>query len=414
MIDDGYHRRLVDAELVLPDGYAKGIVAWRERGLAAVDLMIERFRTALAVPADAVVEHDFLMPAGPYRAIFGDYSNMYGCTVDGEEFLLRPDNMCASVGQIEKSGSAAPVVAVGGLLRTLSGGAQPLFRDRYIWPSVQVTDLVGGARVDSALVRHQAALTTLFEAVALPTVSVRTSLLGGYGKRCLLAVSCLPDGRPTVLSTTYVMAEGYREAFGVDQEVIDVGFTGKVLALAAMHHWDRRGLALPSTVAPVQVGVLAGEQADHDALGRWREHLEAAGLRLELVPTAAARYRRSRAERRLHRLGVPLVVGVGLPGGGVRLTTRGPVRRIDLTALPEPDVILAELSNHDRRLRIRADACFDRGLEDTGLLLGVCQGCADSMSPPVFGWCAPDRRAPCATCGEPGMVALVDDRGRFY
>ncbi|GAA3973761.1 hypothetical protein GCM10023085_65340 [Actinomadura viridis] len=411
MIGDAYLRTLEDAGFVLPGGYGRGIPVWRDAGLRAARRLVSAFETALARWwAPTIVEHPFLMPAAEYRAVFGDYSNVYEADVPeaGGPCVLAPDNMAASVGWLREHGVPGPLVAVGGLLRELPGGAQPLFRDRHIWPAVQVTHLVPDDDALGELERHRLALTRLHEALCLPVMTVRTGSLASYGRTTYLTVSCLPDGRPTVTATLYVMSGRYRDLLRAGAEVIDVGFTGKLLALVALHHRDSSGLVLPSVLAGTEIGVLAAEEDER--IRGWRDRLLRDGARVGVTACAPRRSARRRGERRHFREGVPLVLGVR--DEGLRLARRSPLHRSDLPDLPDAGTLRGELAAHDERLRRSSALRFTAGLRDAGLLVARCDGCAGADGEQVFGQVVPEAEAPCGRCGAAGSEVLLG--GRFY
>jgi len=414
MSESAYHERLVTARIVANSGYAKGIPVWREPGLAVVDRLVAVYLAELgAFSRPARVEHPFLTPAEGYQAVFGDYTNIYGGHVPqaGGAVAFRPDNLPASVAWLRERDLAGPAVAVGGLLRRLAGISIPLFRDRHIWPAIQANQLVRRADSVALLDAHQRALERTFHAIGLPVVSVRTDAISGYGRLCYLTVSCLPDGRATVLSTAYLMADRYRSRLGVAEDVLDVGFTGKAIALVAMHHADSRGIVLPSAIAPVQVGLLT--DGTDPAEAPWLVSLAAAGLRVRTADPGRTPYRRHRAERRFHAGGAPVVVGLSAEDGA-RIASRVPLTRRATTRLPTAAELGTALSDVDARLLAAARARFDRGLRKSGMALAVCVRCADTGRFPVFGWVVPARPAACAGCGRAGHDALVSGAGRFY
>ncbi|MGW7723100.1 hypothetical protein ACWGJ6_07090 [Streptomyces canus] len=382
--------------------------------MTAVRFLIERL-TALTSErfAPTVVEHGYLMPSEEYSGVFGDYGNVYGLAGAPAGFpaLLRPDNLVTNVGRLLQAQDPGPRIAVGGILRDAPGKTPPLFRDRFIWPAVQLTHRVGDTEAQQGLDFYSRVVETLVTELALPVVTVRTPALADYGRVTHLAVSVLPDGRPTVLATLYLLADRLRTALGDQLQILDIGFTGKLIALCAMLHHDARGLALPSMLAPVQVGITVADSGD--ALAPWLARLTHRGIRWSLSRPCGGEKARSRAEARWHRLGVPLVIGVDREPGAVIRATRLPLRREPLLGLPEPDRILADLAAHDDRLTRATMRLFTTALRDGGFLRDACETCAKSL--PVFGVLVPERRRPCESCGAADGTALfISEQGRFY
>jgi hypothetical protein len=416
MLDMSYHRALCDAQLLMPDAYYAGMSIWRERGIEVANLLLDQYLAILReFTSPTVEEHDFLMQEQSYRKVFPDYNNVHTAELPGatsERFVMRPDNMQASVSKLVSSGCDGPVVAVGGILREFRGSVVPLFRERYIWPAVQVTQLVPDSKGVAVLDEHQRALERLFRSLAIPVVSIRTDALSNYGSPCYLTVTCLTDGRPTILSTSYVMSAKYRSALGVSRNVLDIGFTGKVIALVALHHRDHRGLALPSALTPVQLGLVS---TGSGMSPEWLAKAQAAGVRTDSQdedhPT---RTHRSRAERRWHRLGTPLIAHTA-PNEGVRLTERFPLHRRPLNPGTDPvSEIRRALDEYDERLRSRAENRFQRAMRHSQILQPACSNCVGSRDLPVFGWITPRTPEPCSYCSRTGELALISEQGRFY
>lgn len=414
MRDTLYHRALVDAGIVAAGGAGSGITPWRALGLDMVRSMVDTFvEQAGAVAQVARTEHPFLHRRDTYERVFPQYTNIYRLPGDGElrpDQVLRADNLHLNVAWLQRHRHSGAVVSTGGLLRQMRGSGSPLFRERYIWPAIQLNRLLPRGEGHAALESYRLALRRTFETFGLPVLTVATDALSSYGEVCHLTVSCLRDGRPTVLATSYLMARSYRDALGVTGDLIDIGFTGKVLALVSMHHLDRGGLGLPSALAPVQIGVLTSPYTA--GLDTWRARLN--GLRVEMVTVTEDKpFRRRRAERRLMRVGVPLVYGVRSDGTW-RVARRAPADREAIAPFPDAASVRQELAGYDRRQLDLARARLREGVERFGLVRGVCDACAAARRVSVFGRIVPYHPSRCARCSAPGSDHLVSENGRFY
>ncbi|MGN5380926.1 hypothetical protein ACQ4WX_38760 [Streptomyces lasalocidi] len=253
----------------------------------------------------------------------------------------------------------------------------------------------------------------LLSSLALPVVTVRTGPIADYGRLTYLAVSVLPDGRPTVLATLYVLSSRLKKALGDPLDIIDVGFTGKLIALCAMFHTDGRGLTLPSMLAPLQLGITVGDTTDQGKLAAWLADLRGAGIRHQVSPPCATLRDRHRWEKRWHRRGAPLAIGLDRRPGSVLCAGRLPLRRRELVGLPSPDEVRALLSDHDQRLASSTAELFERSLDDGGHLRTACPSCAADL--PVFGEVLPVRQGRCEfCCSAEGTSLFISDQGRFY
>ncbi|QMU78218.1 hypothetical protein GXW83_23460 [Streptacidiphilus sp. PB12-B1b] len=414
MHDTLYHRALVDAGIVAQGGFGSGITPWRGLGLGVARRMVDTFveQVGRDFPV-ARTEHPFLNRRDAYEQVFPQYANIYRLPAPTQvqpDWVLRADNLHLNVEWLRWHRHQGPVVATGGLLRQLRGSGTPLFRERYIWPAVQLNHLLPAGEGAATLEAYRQVLERTFAAFGLPVLTIATDALSSYGEVCHLTVSCLRDGRPTVLATTYLMASRYREALGVTGDLVDIGFTGKVLALVSMHQLDRGGLGLPSVLAPVQAGILAPQGAA--GLDAWTSSL--GGIRTQRIAVAGdVPFRRRRAERGLARTGTPLAYGVR-PDGSWRVGRRAPSCYAATPPFPDADAVRAELGAYDRRQLDAARARLRRSVEGGGLVRGVCDGCAAARRVPVFGRMVPRRRARCTHCAAPGSDHFVSEQGRFY
>ncbi|MDI5970932.1 hypothetical protein POF50_016545 [Streptomyces sp. SL13] len=418
MATQPYVRALEAAEFIMGPPAVKGTPMWRGRGVDAVRLLVDDYLALVRerFPAE-VVEHGFLASQADNRRVFGEYGNVYELTdVPGDpDAQFRSDNIVASIARLERDRSAGPLVAIGAIMRHFPGSTPPLFRDRLVWPVVELNQLVEAEQADGVLDFHRSVVERMLWDIGIPSITVCTDELAGYGKVTYLVVTALPNRRPTVLATLYVLADGLRSALGPRREIIDIGFTGKVLATAAMLHMDARGLALPSTIAPVQLGVTAAPQSDPATCERWLTGLRAAGLRCEVRQAGDSSRSRARAEEYWHRTGTPLVIGLDRSPDAVTLCTRFPLHRVPLGELPAPERVRDLLDRHDTTLRSRSRRLLENTVERNGHLRTLCPPCAARPGVAVFGHVVPAKPGDCQECGdEAGQPLFLSEEGRFY
>ncbi|AGL19160.1 hypothetical protein [Actinoplanes sp. N902-109] len=411
-----YVQALEAAGLLMGRPAIKGIPLWRGPGLAVVRLLVQRFagivRERYAAP---LVEHDFLASQADNRQVFGDFGNVYEIVdlAGNADAQLRSDNIVSSVGLLDRGAAPAALIAVGSILRHFPGRTAPLFRDRLIWPVVEVNQLAPAPDAPAVLDFYRGAVERFLAEIAIPAITLRTDALDAYGKRTYLTVAALPDGRPTVLATLYLLAEQLQQALGSERDVVDVGFTGKVLATVAMVHTDNRGLMLPAALAPVQVGITVDAGTDLADHGRRLAALQRAGIRFAVRRAASSSRSRSRAEKAWHRQGVPLVLGLDRTPGSVVLCARRPLRRETLAAFPGPEQLRARLDEHDAALRAHAQRLLDRVVAEQVRVL--CTSCAGHDDLPVFGAIEPPVPGICDACGgKHAHAVFVSAEGRFY
>jgi len=395
----------------------KGIPLWRTAGIRSVRLLIDIFLDLAASREDlTVVEHPFLASTVANREVFGSYDNIYELLdlPEHPSTQFRSDNIVSSVHRIRSADRDDPVVSVGTVVRRTPGKTVPLFRDRSVWPVIELNQRASSQQASEMLDFYALVIEDLLWSIGIPSVTVQTPALSSYGKKTYLTVTALPDKRPTVLATLYILADEIRSALGVREDLIDVGFTGKLLGTAAMLHVDARGLLLPSTIAPVQVGVTLAANGERSRSEQWLAALRRSGIRCE-ISTENGVNGRARAERAWHRRGVPLVIGLDRSPGSVTICARKPLVRTELLNLPGPRQVWDLLSVADARLRDCAREVFDSAMEDGGHLRSLCRRCADAAGLAVFGHVVASAPAHCEQCSDvPAQRLFVSNEGRFY
>lgn len=414
-----YVDALIQAKFIAPTGYAKGMPLWLEPGLVAaqllVDLFAEKLKSMGTTEIPEIISHPMLVPEESYHSIYGRRQNVYSLKrcENSEREVVRPDNMMMSVTALQARGKRGPMIAVGGLLRPISGNTRALFRDQYIWPAVQTTELVDEESAEDTMHRYRQAIEAMLGNLGLPTVTITVPDFPGYSRLSWLVISYLPSGRPTVLATLYILARRFSHALGVCADIIDVGFTGKILAVVAQHHRDRQGLALPSVVAPVQVALLADERMSSEAATSFTSQLQAAGLRVVRNTVRSQLSIRRHAERRWQQRGTPLIIGVhedGHVGFGYRCPVERGIEHVPL----QVSKVIEMLQRHDSHLLAATTACCRQFILDAGILTFRCMGCAQSVHPPVIGWVIPECQGVCRCGTSAGRLAFISETSRIY
>jgi hypothetical protein len=419
VIVPAYLRALERAEMVAAAPRIKGVPIWRSAGIESVRLVVRRFLDLVRThEVPAVFEHGGVVSAAANRAVFGDRQNVYELLdlPDRPDVALRSDNMSSTVPWLAAGDRSEPAVSVGGVARTASGSTPPLFRDRSVWPVVELNQLSTPEQAPVLLRRHAATLETLLDELAIPALTVETPELADYGRLSYLTVTALPERRPTVLATLYVIAAALRDELGASGDVLDVGFTGKVMAVMAMLHLDRHGLLTPSAAASIQVGIVL-DAADPDGVAAGtdlQERLRSAGVRAACsTATSAAGARR--AQLAWLRRGAPVVVGPGTEPGAVTVWSRLPTKRVAMTTPVDVEDLRDMLARSDARLRTRAEHVFDTTMAEGGHLRFLCARCVEADAFPVFGTIVPQRFGDCAHCGESrATLRFLSEEGRFY
>lgn len=415
-MSEAFLKGLSDAGLVVtgpPGPGSPDALVWRARGVAMLqhwdELVEASWRTAFP---DVVRNVGLLLEDETrYRSIFPEYENIVGVPwPSGRASVVRADNLPQAIPQLAgAAGTTRVMVSTGGLLRRLEGPARPLFRDTWIWPAFQVNQIVDRSDADEFLTAHRTVLGVMLERVGLASFAVRLREPGHYGAHAELMCTTLPTGRPTVLATSYLMSDRYRERLGVGpgQAIIDIGFTGKALAVAAMQQADTAGLVLPPALAPEHVAILT-EDPNAASIRELQHRIAVLGIRTATTQVVGNRARWGRAWRRARRTGIS--VGLAERGGRWYGMEREHTSWRTLVDLPTSalwvELAVARVArNQLDRSRWRMSRALDQ------LLTHRCTTCRRGED---MGWSTPTVVGECPGCGIATDRALPDTFGRFY
>lgn len=394
--------RLQQADCVSSVGYGRGFSVLLPWGQAIVSRLIQLFRDCLADAALGVWhdwEPELLVDEAQYDAEVrgvGGFGHVFRLELGGRRWVLRPDaavdglRRARGIGQSSRGGAAFCVYAAH---RDLDGSCAPLWRDRAIWPVMQLDVVVPASCAQAANNALVAGLDRFFRMLSLPTRTVDMGLWKDYARRRLDWVLATKRAAPTVLAMAYTVGGHYRSIVGVpdDCEAFDVGITAKPLATIAQLVGDGERLVLPRAIAPVEVvigspdpGVLPPFGADvrivcvDSGEKNWSRRWEQRG-----VPVLLQFDRSSRARQRLGNLAwEPWDPASSLDA------------LIDTACGPAPAVPSAQAPGDVARFEALCDSC----------------AAAFALHAPV----TPRSDMPCQRCGGDGVLRLSADAEQIY
>ncbi|GEM_PF-5365818 len=393
--------RLEQADLVSPHGYGAGFPIMLPWGHQTVARLVGLFRDCLT---DIVLgewhewDPDLLIDEATYDAQVGGvggFDNVFRLEYGGRRWVLRPD---AAVDGLHRALAAAGHAHAGTAFcayaahRDLRGSCTPMWRDRAIWPVMQLDVVSPGDRAEAVGAAVRAGLDRFFRTLGLPTRCVDMGQWKGYARRRLDWVLAT-ERATTVLAMAYMVGEHYRSVVGVpeDYEAFDVGLTAKPLATIVRLVADGDRLVLPRAIAPVEV-VAAGPDPE--------------GLPLPTTLRVAHLDSRTRNwERRWARRGVPVLLRFDAAGRAEQLVgNRGWEPWDPASSL---DALVDEACRDSA-----ASVAPTRPDADPARFATLCAPCAAvhvlhaGVVPPVD--------AACERCGGEGRLRLTADVDQIY
>jgi hypothetical protein len=198
------------------------------------------------------------------------------------------------------------------------GKTSPLWKERIVWPFVEAhAALPSRACVASEIDALAAATAAFARECALPLLTVErlktNKRLAEYAHRRLEAVTIMPSGKVSALTSIYDLGDRFsrvydvRTAAGELAPMVNFGFSGRLI-LAMLAHNARDALPVhPPSVAPIQLAVVAQAAADAAPAEAFASHCRTSGIRAVTIEG------RGPVERRIVRakeLGAPLLAAV--------------------------------------------------------------------------------------------------------
>lgn len=287
-----------------------------------------------------------------------DYQNMlWWQPPDAPAVLVRPDNLFAATQALAKTPCHLPVVMQGSLYRSETGNLWPLVRDRHMWRTTQVVHWLDGADATEAYLLHTRVFGRLMRRLGIPTIFVDCPPLREHSERRMLTFTPTAVDELTLTSTGYLLSPSLVERLGLSGQLLDFGFTAKLLAVAVALTSDEVGLVLPTDLAPDVVVVGYRDPSDREAAERLADDLRA------VTPRVAVDHRPWGSVRRSQRRhGTPILVLVDSSTKN-HLITRfdGASQALSSDARAH---LREAIDRHDRALWTRALACTDAALAE--------------------------------------------------
>jgi hypothetical protein len=244
------------------------------------------------------------------------------------------------------------------------GKTSPLWKERVVWPFVEAhAALASQADVQDEIEGLVAATDAFARQCALPLLTVErlktNKRLTEYAHRRLEAVTIMPSGKVSALSSIYDLGDRFSRVYGVCaptgrfSPMVNFGFSGRLI-LAMLAHNAREALPVhPPSVAPIQLAAISETFADVNTARSFVAHWRANGIRATTIETRGPSKART---LRAKELGVPLLATVHQ--NKISLEPRLSVRTAanpDLTPQTALRQLQAELetenrSRHDRQI----------------------------------------------------------------
>lgn len=200
------------------------------------------------------------------------------------------------------------------------GKTSPLWKERLVWPFFEA-HCATATGVETEIQRLDQATHAFCHEVCMPVISVErlktNRRLQEYANRRIEAITIMPSGFITILTSIYDLGDRFSRVYGVGDRdlgylnMVNFAFSGRLILAMIGHNFREDGPIYPPRVAPFQFAVIPirGDDSEiHEFALSIYKLLSSAGYRGVLISGKESFRRRS---RQASAFGVPLHLFVG-------------------------------------------------------------------------------------------------------
>ncbi len=416
MIQNTYIKKLEDAQIINEKGYGKGIPIWYKNGIDLVNNIFQVFKECLQSEINDFYILDFgnIIHKSVYDQVYGDinnYDSIYTFKDNNSDYLIKSDAMPLNISYLLETTEKRPVLTLTSVARNETGSTKALFRDRNIWPVIQLNHVIKENEINGFFDKLTQVYRDFFRKLCLPTLFVDAGELHNYASSQRYFVTALDNLNFTKSGMIFQLSENFKENFNTNFELIDSGFSEKVIALMAILHSDQNGLILPTSVAPSQV-IIASALDNNMLLIEQVEKL----LNSQSIRCSVKREENNikKIKRQWEKEGAPLLII--LDEHEITLYMRTSRKKTVLT-IEDLNDLSPFLLTHDKALYSKANKfleLIEHGHSTEDRITFICKDCKSGNNQ-FFGHIYPYKYGECDVCKiNKGVKSILSTRGRFY
>lgn len=225
---------LNDSKLMIPEGYGRGIPVYTDKGLGTINNFISLFKDTFKqigidfkeLSGNKLIERKYFFKM--YKGIndysdeivgFNDYLVMSDALIDSAYYLV--DNY---------KGDNITTLTISSVYRDKVDKLVPLYKDRNIYPVIQIDQLVTGDNYHKNIIKLKEFYIQFFNKIGIDIAFLETSEVPNYAKNELYFLTH-DKGALTKVGMIYDLSQQFKNNLGVFKGVdfFDSGVSGKSL-----------------------------------------------------------------------------------------------------------------------------------------------------------------------------------------
>lgn len=238
-MDNNEIKRYLDqSKFLISDGYGPGIPIFLSKGIRVVDFFNNLFICALLESGISFkkINCQQLISRTDFETLYNHINDYSGEVLSFGESVLMSDPLAQTLKEIKKSiktNEEVNLLTVSSIFRNKSRGLIPLFKDRNIFPVVQLDQGINNDDFENNLASLKKLYYKFYESIGIKILFLEAKEVPEYAEYELYFLSSLDDNF-TKLGMIYKLSKKFNINYGITSQVslVNSGFSGKTLFMS--------------------------------------------------------------------------------------------------------------------------------------------------------------------------------------
>lgn len=229
---------LEQSKFLISDGYGPGIPIFLSKGIHVVDFFNQLFTCALLESNINYKKFNCqqLISKTDFENLYSHINDYSGEVLSFGDNMLMSDPLAQTLKEIKKNietNGEVNLLTISSIFRNKSRGLIPLFKDRNIFPVVQLDQGINDYDFENNLTSLKKLYYNFYESIGIKILFLEAKEVPEYAEYELYFLSSL-DNNFTKLGMIYKLSKKFNLNYGITSQVslVNSGFSGKTLFMS--------------------------------------------------------------------------------------------------------------------------------------------------------------------------------------
>lgn len=229
---------LEQSKFLISDGYGPGIPIFLSKGIRVVDFFNQLFTCALLESNINYKKFNCqqLISKTDFENLYSHINDYSGEVLSFGDNMLMSDPLAQTLKEIKKNietNGEVNLLTISSIFRNKSRGLIPLFKDRNIFPVVQLDQGINDYDFENNLTSLKKLYYNFYESIGIKILFLEAKEVPEYAEYELYFLSSL-DNNFTKLGMIYKLSKKFNLNYGITSQVslVNSGFSGKTLFMS--------------------------------------------------------------------------------------------------------------------------------------------------------------------------------------